>query len=103
MFDKIDCRVAVYGDSSVNEFCKRGVYGFFEQESKDTSKEQKDINLKYSNLRSTIHGILFVNKYPSGDPLDFNYQYLLTPNYLMIEEERAKILAQRLSKVMKAW
>lgn len=101
MFDKTDCVVAVYGDSIVDDFCKQGVYGFFEPESKDISREQKEFNSKYSNLRSTIHGILFVNKYPSGDPLDFNYQYLFTPNYLLFDEERAKKLAQRLSEVMK--
>lgn len=103
MFDKTDCQLAVYGDSSVNGFCKRGVYGFFEPESKNTTSEQKAFNSKYSNLRSTIHGILFVNKYPTGDPLDFNYQYILAPNYILFDEKRANQLAKRLSEVIKAW
>lgn len=103
MFDKIDCELAAYGDQYVNEFCKRGVFGLFQQETDNTTSEQKDFNEKYSNLRSVVHGILFIKKLPEGDPLDFSYAYYFTPNYIAFDEDRAKRLAERLSKTLTVW
>ena len=103
MFDKIDCQLAAYGDRYVESHCRRGVFGFFEQETENTTPEQKEFNKKYSNLRSIVHGILFVKKFPPGDPLDFRYSYYCVPNYIIFEEKRAKQLAVRLSKVVNIW
>lgn len=103
MFDKIDCELAAYGDMYVNDFCKRGVFGFFQPETDDMSSEQKEFNKKYSNLRSVIHGVLFIKKLPEGDPLDFNYAYYFTPNYIAFDENSARELAERLSKILTVW
>lgn len=103
MFDRIDCELAAYGDQYVDAYCKRGVFGFFEQETDKMTSDQKDFNKKYSNLRSIIHGILFIKKLPEGDPLDFSYSYYFTPNYIIFDEKRAQNLAERLSKVLTVW
>jgi hypothetical protein len=103
MFDKNDCELAAYGDQRVNEFCKRGVFGFFQTEVDDMTPEQKDFNKKYHNLRSAVHGVLFIKKQPEGDPLDFSYAYYFTPNYNAFEQNRAQELAERLSKTLTIW
>ncbi len=103
MFDKIDCSLAAYGDQYVNEFCKRDVFGFFQPESVNMSPEQKEFNGTYANLRSIIHGVLFIKKLPEGDPLDFHYAYYFTPNYNVIDKNKAQKLAKRLSKILPIW
>lgn len=103
MFDQIDCQMAAYGDKYVQAQWQLGVYGFFENESNNTPVKQKEFNRRFENLRKIIHGILFLKKLPSGDPLNFNYAYYFTPNYLIISEEKAKILAKRFSKVLTVW
>jgi hypothetical protein len=103
MFDKVDCTLAAYGDHYVNDFCKRGVFGFFQPEKGNMSSEQIEFNKKYSNLRSMIHGVLFIKKLPEGDPLDFNYAYYFTPNYSAFDENRAEKLAERMSKTLAVW
>lgn len=103
MFDKIDCELAAYGDQYVNYFCKRGVFGFFQPETDNMASEQKEFNKKYSNLRSVIHGVLFIKKLPEGDPLDFNYAYYFTPNYDAFDENRARKLADRMSRTLTIW
>lgn len=103
MFDKIDCELAAYGDQNVDPHCKRGVFGFFEKETDNTTSDQKEFNKKYLNLRSIIHGILFIKKLPEGDPLDFEYSYYFTPNYIVIDENRAQKFAERLSTVINLW
>lgn len=103
MFDKIDCQLAAYGDRYVESHCRRAVFGFFEQETESTTAEQKDFNKKYSNLRSIVHGILFVKKLPPGDPLDFRYSYYCTPNYIIFNKKKAQEFAECLSKVLNIW
>lgn len=103
MFDLIDCEMAAYGDKYVQIQWRLGVYGFFENENNETPAEQKEFNHRYQNLRKIIHGILFIKKQPSGDPLNFNYAYYFTPNYLILSEEKAKMLAKRFSEVLMIW
>lgn len=103
MFDQIDCQLAAYGDRYVDPECRRGVFGFFEKEISAASAEQKVFNQKYLNLRSIIHGILFLKKLPPGDPANFSYVYCFTPNNLIFNEKRAISFVERLSKVIKPW
>lgn len=103
MFDKIDCELAAYGDQYVDDFYKRGVFGFFEPETGNMTSEQKDFNEKYSNLRSVVHGVLFIKRLPEGDPLDFSYSYYFTPNYIALDEIRARKLSERLSQILTVW
>ncbi len=103
MFDKIDCELAAYGDQYVNDFCRRGVFGVFEPEPDNITSEQINFNEKYYNLRSMVHGVLFIKKKPEGDPLNFGYAYYLTPNYIAFDEKRARNLAERLSKILIIW
>lgn len=103
MFDRIDCQMAAYGDKYVQPQWRLGIYGFFENESDETPLEQKEFNRRYENLRQIIHGILFIKKQPEGDPLNFNYAYYFTPNYLIFSEEKTKELAKRFSQVLTEW
>jgi hypothetical protein len=101
--DKIDCMLAAYGDPSVEEYARRGIFGLFQVPQSNYPDLILSIADRFSHFRETIHGILFVVKSPNSTPLVFTLMYYLIFNSHIINKSDTFILNEDVRTAMQPW
>lgn len=98
MIDIHDCMLAVYGDPSVPSFCRREIFGLFQDDKETYPQRIHDLAAKFSNLRRTLHGVLFLFKEPHSGVLAYRLeQYTMWNPALM---NPAAIAQQRVRGIL---
>lgn len=95
MIDVHDCKLALYGDPSVPEFCRRQIFGLFQDDKPEYPQRIHDLASKFSHVKQTLHGVLFLFKEPHTGLISYRLeQYMMWNPALMnpavIEEGRAR-------------
>jgi hypothetical protein len=95
MIDVHDCKLAVYGDPSVNEFCRRQIFGLFQNDKPEYPERIHDLASKFSHIKQTLHGIMFLFKERHTGLIAYRLeQYLMLNPALMnpgvMDEARAR-------------
>lgn len=70
MIDKFDCLLTTYGDNAVPFFCRRGLFGLWQQLSQNSAEQEKELYRKFGHVRESIHAILFVRHVKHSGYLD---------------------------------
>jgi hypothetical protein len=93
--DLDDCKLAAYGDPSVGELSRRGIFGLFQDDRPEYPPRIHDLAATYVHLRARLHGILIVFRERGSGILACRLQqYLMLNPALMnparIEEARVR-------------
>jgi hypothetical protein len=78
--DKNDCTLATYGDPAVPEYCRRGVFGLFQDELHEYQPEILVVAKRFAHLKATIHAVLFLFRPSSSGILDYQLHQVLVWN-----------------------
>jgi hypothetical protein len=106
MIDKDDCKLSMFGDASVDPFCRRSVFGLCQQLPDHAPEERKELYKKFNHFQKTIHGVLFVRNFPPlSDPsgrnphyfIDLKLQYFLLRNENILDEKDYTTILNKLS------
>lgn len=95
MIDMHDCKLAVYGDPSVPEFCRRQIFGLFQDDKEEYPQRIHNLAAKFAHAKETLHGVLFLFKEPHSGMLAYRLeQYMMwnpaRMNPAAIEEQRVR-------------
>jgi hypothetical protein len=73
-----DCRLAMYGDPSVNEVNRRQIFGLFQADKAVYPQHIHNLATKYAHIRNTLHGVMFLFKRPGTGTLAYQLeQYMM--------------------------
>jgi hypothetical protein len=101
--DKSGCHLTMNGDPGVPQYCRRGVFGMYEQVQPHYPPHIRDLGDSFSHFRKTIHGVLFVKKTsPHGD-LDFQLYGYLVPNLNLLSDSDASEIESEISNALALW
>ena len=103
MVDRYDCVLAAYGDARVDEVYRRGVFGVFQEPHPDDPEDLGRLAMRFSHLRSTIHGILFLKKRRGGDAIAFDLGHCFVPNTSLLGHNDVALLREGLAAVLDPW
>jgi hypothetical protein len=108
MVDKYDCRLTMYGDNGVPLFCRRGVFGMWQDLSHASSEAERKYFSKFRYFRETIHGVLFVRFVRDSDTLkgmfiDRELEYFAILNSNLLSESTSRLVGERLKTFLKKW
>ena len=70
-FDLDDCRLVAFGDSAVTEVSQRQIDGIFQQPKQEDTPDVKKHLQQFHEARIRLHGIIFLFKIPSKEPLNY--------------------------------
>lgn len=87
--DVFDCKLATYGDPGVEEIHRREVFGLFQADRHEYPQHIHDLAVKYSHIRSMLHGVLFLFKKPDTGILAYQLEQYLMWNSALIGTEKA--------------
>lgn len=87
--DVCDCLLAAYGDPYVNEICRKGVFGLFQEDKPEYLPHIHDLAAKYAHIRKTLHGILFLFRKPGTCILAYQLEQFMMWNPALIDNKRA--------------
>lgn len=87
--DVFDCKLATYGDPGVEEIHRREVFGLFQVDRPEYPQHIHDLAVKYSHIRSMLHGVLFLFKKPNTGILAYQLEQYLMWNPALIGTEKA--------------
>jgi hypothetical protein len=93
--DKNDCIIATYGDPAVPEYCRRGVFGLFQDELLGYPPEILVVAKRFAHLKATIHAVLFLFRPRGSGILDYDLQQVLVWNRGLIMEPRARSVSEQ--------
>jgi hypothetical protein len=101
MIDQHDCMLTTYGDNAVDPFCRRGIFGLWQQLRRNSTDEDKKLHLKFEHLRKTIHGILFVRYVKNSGYLDRLFidrelEYFMIFNKNLMPENEGNVIIETL-------
>ena len=88
--DVHDCTLATHGDPSVDEVYRRKVFGLFQEDRPEYPQRIHDLAAKYSHIRKTLHGVLFLFKEPHTGLLAYRLEQYLMWNRALIDSAKAK-------------
>jgi hypothetical protein len=103
VIDKWDCLLATYGDPAVPEVIRRGVFGLFQCTHPSYQKHIQELSKSFSNIRSIIHGILFIKRKPNNNKLDFQIEHCFIPNFNLLTEETICSVKEELDYALLSW
>jgi hypothetical protein len=101
MMDIHDCMLACQGDPGVEEPYRRGVFGLFQQDMPHYPQRIHDLAKKYTHIRGTIHGILFLDRV-GGRVLTYRLCHYLVWNPALIDEPTARCILADVSAAIPA-
>ncbi len=101
--DKWDCLLATYGDPAVPEPCRRSIFGIFQNDKPSYLPYIHELSKKFSHIRSTIHGVLFIRRKPKNDPLNFQIEHCFIPNSNLLKEEEISSIREELNYALLSW
>lgn len=90
MIDLHDCLLATYGDPAVEEECRRGIFGLFQEPMPEYPKPIQLLGEKYSHIRQILHGVLFLFRVPESAFLSYSLRQFVAWNPLLLDRDRAK-------------
>jgi hypothetical protein len=88
--DDYDCLLATCGDPAVPQWCKRGVFGVFQQPKPDDPEEWQRAAARFAHFRNTIHGVLFLFRAGAPNIVNYALEQVLVWNRNLIEAPRAQ-------------
>lgn len=94
MTDGLDCVLAMYGDPAVPEMARRGIFGLFQKVRAEYPDYIHQMASTFSYFRSTVHAVLFLWKVPRGAAIDFQLQYVLVHNRVLMTADEAESVAR---------
>jgi hypothetical protein len=108
MIDKHDCMLSLYGDESVNLFCRLGVFGLWQDLRPTSTDFDKELYSKFKHIRDTIHGILFVKfqkdvGYLEKLYIDRELEYFAILNNNLLKQEQSNIILKKLGSFLPSW
>ena len=105
MFDKISCKLVMYGDEMVSSINRRGIFGLCQQLPKNAPDCIKEHYSRFQHFRETIHGVLFVKNLSIGNTryICSDMEYLLINNYNLLEKQEFEGIVKKLESFLKAW
>lgn len=108
MIDKYDCLLTMYGDMSVPLFCRRGVWGMWQDLSENSSEDERKIYNKFQHFRETIHGVLFVryvknSGYMNKMYIDRELEYFAILNNNLLAQKTADLVIEKLASFLPEW
>lgn len=106
--DKYDCLLTMYGDRSVPLFCRRNIFGMWQDLLENSPKKEKEYHEKFQYFRETIHGVLFVRYVKESGHMgrmyiDRELEYFAILNKNLLPQETCDLVINKLSSFLKAW
>lgn len=101
MMDIHDCMLACQGDPGVEEPYRRKIFGLFQQDMPHYSQRIHDIAKRYTHIRGTIHGILFLDRV-GVETLPYRLCHYLVWNPALIDERTARRIVADVSEAIPA-
>jgi len=89
-FDFHDCMLATHGDPGVKEIFRRQVFGLFQEDKPEYPKYIHELAAKYSHIRSSLHGVLFLFKKRDTGILAYQLEQYMMWNSALIDEARTR-------------
>jgi hypothetical protein len=76
--DLNDCKLAIYGDPSVDELSRRSIFGLFQDAKAEYPQRIHDLAARYAHIKGRLHGVLFLFKERGSGVLAYRLnQYLM--------------------------
>lgn len=88
--DVHDCMLATAGDPGVEEPYRRQVFGLFQEDKPEYPQHIHDLATKYTHIRNTLHGVLFLFKKPDTGILAYQLEQYLMWNPTRIDKARVR-------------
>jgi hypothetical protein len=106
--DKFDCILAMYGDKHVPEFCRRGIFGMWQELQQTDSSNEEKLYQKFQYFRKTIHGVLFVRQerkcgYLGNIYLGWELEYFPILNNNIISRDKYNFIYTKLGLLQQKW
>jgi len=95
-----DCKLATYGDPGVEEGYRRQVFGLFQEDRPEYPQRIHDLAAKYSHIRNTLHGVLFLFKEPDTGLLGYRLEQYLMWNPVLINEAKSRPIFADLTRAI---
>lgn len=83
-----DCKLVAYGDPSVEEVYRRGVFGLFQANKQEYPIYIQNQSAKYSHIRDILHGVLFLFKKPGTGILAYQLEQHLMWNPALVDTDK---------------
>ena len=103
MIDDIDCALAAYGDPAVPDHARRGLFGLFQEPRTDYPDHIQEVAAKYAPFRIAVHAVLFLRRVPPAHPIDYDLEYILIHNQLLVTSAEAEQVARDFHGAMNVW
>lgn len=98
--DVHDCMLATHGDPGVEEIYRRQVFGLFQEDRPEYPQRIHDLAAKYSHIRNTLHGVLFLFKEPNTGLLRYRLEQYLMWNPALVDEAEARPILADLARAI---
>jgi hypothetical protein len=84
-----DCLLATQGDPGVEQAFRAGAFGLFQADRPEYPQHVHEVAAKYSHIRSTLHGVLFLFKRRRAGLLVYDLEQYLIWNPALIDRALA--------------
>ena len=98
--DAFDCILTMYGDPAVPAHCRRGVFGLFQDVTTGSPEIHHVHAKKYTHIKKTIHGVLFLFRANESGVLDYHLQQNLVWNRRLVSPEQDEPLTKQIEAAM---
>ena len=88
--------LATYGDPSVRQEYRRGIFGLFQDVQPEHPRHIKDMATRFAHLKSTVHAVLFLFREKDSGVLNYSLQQVLVWNRSRITAELAQAISTRI-------
>ncbi len=92
--------LATHGDPGVEEVYRRQAFGLFQEDRPEYPQRIHDLAAKYSHIRKTLHGVLFLFKEPETSLLGYRLEQYLMWNPALIDEAKARPILADLTRAI---
>lgn len=93
--DQHDCILATYGDPEVPEYCRRGVFGLFQEGKPEYPAEIQAAAARFAHLKAKVHAVLFLFRPNGAGVLDYQLRQVLMWNRGLTTEASARPVCER--------
>jgi hypothetical protein len=97
LIDLNDCKLAAYGDPAVDEVFRRGTFGLFQECLPEHPQETQERAKRYSHIRNTLHGVLFLFRKPNSGILSYSLEQYLMWNPAIVDAAKCCRVAETIS------
>lgn len=108
MIDKFDCLLTMYGDRGVPLFCRRGMFGMWQDLLENSPQKEREYYNKFQYFRKIIHGVLFVryakdSGYLNKLYIDRELEYFAILNNNLLTQKTADFVLGELGSFLPEW